>query len=351
MGTRTIRRTWRVNGVYTDPTSMKLSDATATYGVKRDDTNAVVVADGTSMDKVSTGVYTYTFTEPDDGLAYTAWVEVVYSGQTYRYEHDFPAFTSSSSSGLTVTYDSLMEDIGHWLGWQRSVWTGEQEATLQSIILSGARQFYWPPPLPGEARAHSWSFLRPVATLPTVATVEDYDLSADFGGLIGDLYFSEGDDVWHKIAEAGPGAILNYRQQEWEDAVPQFFAIVPDTADGTAPQNWILQLWPAPDAVYTLKYRYQITPEAIDSTHAYHLGNAMHSETLLASCLAVAEMRNRDGEATQQNYWLQRLAASVAHDRTFAPRHLGPYGDPRAGEDLPLTRRVLPVTYNSVLYD
>lgn len=89
MGTITIRRTFQVDGVYVDPTSVKLSDPTGTYGVKRDDTGAVVVADGTAMEKVTTGIYQYSFTEPADGLSYTAYVEIVYGGATYHFEHDF----------------------------------------------------------------------------------------------------------------------------------------------------------------------------------------------------------------------------------------------------------------------
>lgn len=108
MGTRTITRTWNVGGVPTDPTSVKLSDAAGAYGVKRDDTDAVVVADGTDMTRVSAGVYEYTFTEPDSGLDYTAWVEVVYAGNTYRFEHDIPAVPSFAVLGAVTDDDPLI---------------------------------------------------------------------------------------------------------------------------------------------------------------------------------------------------------------------------------------------------
>ena len=55
MSTRTVERNWIVEGLgLTDPTSMTLIDPTGTYGVKRNDTNAVVVAAGTPMAKIST---------------------------------------------------------------------------------------------------------------------------------------------------------------------------------------------------------------------------------------------------------------------------------------------------------
>ena len=49
MTTRLISFPWKVEGVLTDVTTAKLSDPTGTYGVKRNDTSAVVVADATAM--------------------------------------------------------------------------------------------------------------------------------------------------------------------------------------------------------------------------------------------------------------------------------------------------------------
>jgi len=82
----TIRRTIRVAGVLTDPTSVKLSSSDTTFGVKRNDTDAVVVADDTAMTQVSTGIYEHTFTDPANGLTYTYSMEIVYSGETYHVE-------------------------------------------------------------------------------------------------------------------------------------------------------------------------------------------------------------------------------------------------------------------------
>jgi len=98
MSTVTIRRTFKVNGVLTDVTSAKLSDATGAYGVKRNDTDAVVVADGTDMTRTATGTYEYTFTEPASDLSYTAWVEFVYQGRTYRAEHDVSGTTAAEAA-------------------------------------------------------------------------------------------------------------------------------------------------------------------------------------------------------------------------------------------------------------
>jgi hypothetical protein len=74
---RIVRKTFKVDGVATNVTSAKLSDPTGTFGVKRNDTDAIVVADNTSMTLVSTGTYQYEFADLPN-VAYTAYVEFVY---------------------------------------------------------------------------------------------------------------------------------------------------------------------------------------------------------------------------------------------------------------------------------
>lgn len=96
----TITKSFKPNGVLTDPTgnSMKLSDPTGTFGVKRTDTDAVVVADDVSMTRLSTGIYTYTFDEPADSLTYEYWTEFVYAGETHRLEFSIVGGVSQSNN-------------------------------------------------------------------------------------------------------------------------------------------------------------------------------------------------------------------------------------------------------------
>jgi len=78
--TWTIRHTNQVAAVNTDADSIVLSDSGGDYGVKRSDTNAVVVADGAGMTWVATGIYEYTFTVPEEGLNYAYSIEADNSG-------------------------------------------------------------------------------------------------------------------------------------------------------------------------------------------------------------------------------------------------------------------------------
>ncbi len=122
MSTRTITFQHRVGGVLTNVTSAVLSDPTGTFGVKRDDTSAVVVADGAAMTHQSTGVYTYAFTDP--GVAMTGYVEYIYNSATYHLEDDLPAASTIGDEDLitltemktflnlsSTTYDDLLASL------------------------------------------------------------------------------------------------------------------------------------------------------------------------------------------------------------------------------------------------
>jgi hypothetical protein len=97
-----IQKSFKQNGVLIDPTSVILSDPTATYGVKRNDNDAVVVADGTAMTKVSTGIYRHEFDDPANDLTYTYYLEAVIEGETYHVEGTLTGPVSSVAPTVTV---------------------------------------------------------------------------------------------------------------------------------------------------------------------------------------------------------------------------------------------------------
>jgi hypothetical protein len=78
MATLTIRQTWNIKGIPTSPASI-------TLGIVEDDNQAVVVAAGTAMTQVATGVYEYTAPAVNGGTTYTATIVVTYSGETYTF--------------------------------------------------------------------------------------------------------------------------------------------------------------------------------------------------------------------------------------------------------------------------
>jgi len=94
----TITSRWEVDNVLTNVTSIVMSDPTGTFGVRRTDNSATVVADGTAMTNLATGIYNHRFTEPAQGLTYNYWEEIVYAGATYYFEKNIVGGTDVSSS-------------------------------------------------------------------------------------------------------------------------------------------------------------------------------------------------------------------------------------------------------------
>ena len=97
MSITVIKHTIKSGGVLVDPTTVLLSDPDATYGLRRTDTDAVVVSDGTAFTKISTGLYSFTFTDPAPDLTYEYYLEYVLNGETHHTQ--FTATGGTSTTG------------------------------------------------------------------------------------------------------------------------------------------------------------------------------------------------------------------------------------------------------------
>ncbi len=106
----TIREKFELNDVLTDVTLVELSDGgSPAKGVIRNDTGASVVAAGTEIVKVSTGVYEYTFNEPAADLIYTIYTKYIWDGQEYFKTRTFNA--AESESTLCEVMKQLKDDF------------------------------------------------------------------------------------------------------------------------------------------------------------------------------------------------------------------------------------------------
>ena len=329
MSTRIVRSHFYYNEVLTDPTSIVLSDATATYGVKRNDTDATVVAAGTAMVKVATGQYEYEFTEPAAGLSYTAWVKAIYAGNTYYHEIDIEA---EGDDSLDLTYSSLRTEIADDLGWTRtsSNWSSDEDDRLDAILNAGYRQFIYPVPLRGEAVAHRWSFLKPTGTFDTVADDYLYDMPSDFGAMVGDVVYDDDEYVHRTIEQTSCAMIDRNRAVNSASGLPYLFALRPKSVSMTTSQITEMMFYPTPDAIYGLVYHYDAKVAPLSSVNLYPLGGQAHSETLLQSCRDIAAARYKDNPGGREHdLFMERLWASVEADRRMSPKTLGFNNDGR----------------------
>lgn len=343
MATRTVRATLKIGDVLVDPTSAVLSNEAGTAGIIRNDTGAVVVADGVAMTKESIGTYTYTFTEPSEGLSYTAYVEFVANGNTYRVEKLLAA-TSASSDLYGVTFTSLRVMMADFAGLGRNTegtgtkWTAETEYRLADSINSGYHQVLYPPILPGENVAHRWSFLQPSRTFDTEADTYAYDMPDEFGSIVGDLFYDADEGGSCVIKQVSPGCIDRKRSQCSVQGKPVYFALRPKSVDQASPQETELLLYPTPDDAYGLIYCYnaKVTPLSVDFPHP--LGGQTIADVLIQSCRDMVSRDFRDDPGGREHdLFLQRLQASVETDRRNSPQFLG-YNTDKVGRSS-VTRR------------
>lgn len=76
-----------------------------------------------------------------------------------------------AESTLSVEYTSLRRQIGHLLGLKPDPanWLARQTTLVDDLIDRGYRMFLYPSPQLTGGKAHTWSFLRPIKPLTTVA--------------------------------------------------------------------------------------------------------------------------------------------------------------------------------------
>ena len=233
--------------------------------------------------------------------------------------------------GLALTRADLRDEIARFMSFGTYTQaTTQSQRDINAFIRRGLRQFYNPQPMAGDNQSHTWSFLQPWAALSTIANTQAYNLPAQFGGLVGDITFSA-ETAKSPIENVGEA---NFRRIQSEDpdkkGRPSVCCVMPkDAADTEYPDNptaFTLHMWPTPDAVYALEYKYvAIQGDEEDSPTATFLGGVQHSETILTSCLSIAEEYAETPSTRYRESFMIRLAASIMLDRRMnTPDNFGP---------------------------
>jgi len=253
--------------------------------------------------------------------------------------------TTSYAAVLGLKRSQLRKEVQRYFGFTSTYASlnTSQRCWVDSAITRGLRQFYYPEPLMNENYSHSWSFLMPTVVMQTEANADRYTLPLDFGGIEGDLQY---------VTTTNPGLrstpIRVTSNHEIDEAVrrdsylgqdyPSLASIQPRSLEPSATYStrFLLRLYPVPTAVYTISMRYNalgydVTDSADSDLDQYLPGSAIHAETILASCLDIAEQladsRNRNDR--MRGNFLNRLKASVGADRRMTtPETVGRMTDP-----------------------
>lgn len=284
----------------------------------------------------------------------------------------WPVKTYDPNTGALITgkgdappgdnIESIRRDLGSYLGFPSNPaeWSYREEGIVDTTSQSGVDQFHMPPIIPElKSESHVWSFMLPIATLTTVADTEDYDAPSDFGGIDGDFTYQTPNEGYGSIPVVGEEQIRRLKQNNpIQTGRPQFACTFADIdSDLGYQQNvQVIRLYPKPDAVYILEYKYRILGNTFGGrgyTQSVALGVPIHRLTILASCLYIAEIQIKliqNGPMKQLFY--ERLKASISYDSTLnKPDYLG-YNADRSGLTVNARdfNRASTVTYNSVQY-
>lgn len=236
--------------------------------------------------------------------------------------------------GLGITYGQLRREVGRYLGFDRDSanWTADEAQDVNDVLDSGLRQFYFPPRLDGDTLAHQWNFLQPQVTLTLVVDQDDYDMPAEFAGFVGDVHYVNESWAPTPLRLVNEAKILQLRSSELNDSsgyYPRYAALVAKSSDETAAQVYQLQIWPSPDAAYTLIYRYFIRPQTDKADANVPLGGPEHAEAIRSSVIAAAESHLDDERGAKYARFLDMLRAAVDFDmKANAPTNLGQNSDP-----------------------
>jgi hypothetical protein len=229
-------------------------------------------------------------------------------------------------STLADNYRILIGEVGDNLGYGKGVDNGEEEWSdnthrrLKSYVKSGLRQFYFPPP-DGSGQSYKWSFLCPLATLTVTSGSETVDLPDDFGGVEGKLYVHGSEATSNLKATIDISGRAREMHAHYPSATgfPRVAEIEHKRGTTEHRSNRArLVLWPTPDAGYTIKLRYNLLPAMLTGDLPYAYGGVEHAETLLASCLAIAEERAEDLRPQDRVHgpkFMVMLRASISRDR------------------------------------
>lgn len=236
------------------------------------------------------------------------------------------------------TYGSfswLMREVGRdrQLSPDPSLWDHSDTNWIESIVQSGYHQFCYPPPVDARKAAanmeedaeekkdarrrkpHTWSFLHAMHTLTTKANKNLYEMPLDYLGVNGDLVIESGKGRIPSVPEAQLRALS---AKDTASGVPEYAAIRSrhTTTEG---QRYDILLHPTPKEEYNLTFRYAVAVPDLSEENPFPFGGRQHAETILASCLAVAEEREDGKQGEKYQKFMERLAASVHLDKQNEP--------------------------------
>ena len=232
-----------------------------------------------------------------------------------------------SESSQTQTRDDLRRSVGWQAGYglDPDDWDEEQTYNVDRSVDAGLMAFYKPDPDQAGA-VYEWTFLTPYREVLTVSGENRLDLPDDYAGFVESRLRVTNDDTsafgWLELGEAVRGL---YARASSASGVPSHgeVALATNHPESRTSRYW-LYVYPRPDAAYRLGGRMAVDGAALSDRRQYVYGNANHSRTIEAACLAMFEtLVDQVVDGPRSAHFRQRLRASIADDMRKKPRNLG----------------------------
>ena len=222
--------------------------------------------------------------------------------------------------GLQHTVRDLMNGVGHYLGYgvetdplgTLAFWDADQLADVTRSVNGGYRQFLYPPPVAEGQPPHEWSFLTPPSALIFTAGTQLMELPIDFGGVIFGATLDLNNRRLTVISEDRFNALTGGISSTTGEI--QYVSLWKPTQSGVEERRYSLGVYPTPSSDQVVRFRYMREPLMLDDNEEIPWGGDRHSETIMQSCLSVAELFQDDEHGIHWQRFLQRLSFSVAMD-------------------------------------
>lgn len=237
---------------------------------------------------------------------------------------------------LEITYLELRNAVTHMLGMGTTLssysdLSNNEKEIVDDLIRSGLRSFY-SPKKPGSEAPYVWSFLIKEGFIQIIAgghMISGSDLPDGYHGGLQYLTFPGKPPLsivplsqLRRFQQAETSGLINL-------GTPRYATSYHREISGG--HDWVIELYPSPDqAMGTATFGYQIFPPALDNNDDVPFGAEAHSETILLSCFAAAEMRINDAQGVYWDRFQERLSAAIESDSLLLPSALSPW---------PLTQR------------
>lgn len=223
-------------------------------------------------------------------------------------------------SKLDLTFSDIYNQVSDFLGCGLNP-TGSVLTKVQNIVWRAYRQFLFPVH-PATGRKHHWSFLKKLFTLQTKTGVWKYQLPLDFGEMLGQPHYGEG-ELYNALTKVSPDMLLEQRSKSEASAWPMCYAISPVSTSSELGTTWELWLYPTPGHTYTIRLSYEVIPEKPTNPTDVILGGPLAGEVVLEMSLAEAELQEENVLGNHAQRASTLLAQMILADTVTSPDSLG----------------------------